>query len=277
MTVHLLTPRPVARAWGRRSLELGGRVLATAAEPIGELWFEPPPGVQEPLLLKLLFTSQPLSVQVHPGDADARASGHAFGKEEAWYVLEADAGAEVALGLLRPTTPAALRRLAQSGAIETALRRFSVRPGDFIHVPPGTLHAIGAGLVLAEVQQRIDLTYRLYDYGRPRALQIDDAIDVAHPGPAPLPCAEQLLAPGRRRLVGGGAFAIELWDAQEDEELCPPKPGSAWLLPLAGQLRIEGLDMCLVPGQCALITTPKRLSWAGPPGRLLVAASDGRT
>ncbi len=152
-----------------------------ADRKIGEVWYE---GDQQlPVLVKLLFTSERLSVQVHPADEYAALNENSRGKTEMWHVLRADPGAGVAVGLTEPVSPERLRELAASGEIERYLRWIQVKPGDSIFIPAGTIHAIGPGLALCEIQQFSDVTYRLYDYGRPRELHLDRAVDVAVPGP----------------------------------------------------------------------------------------------
>ncbi len=152
-----------------------------AARNIGEVWYE----LENPLpiLVKLLFTSDRLSVQVHPGDEYAALHEASRGKTEMWHVLRADGGASVAVGLREAVSPERLRQISLSGEIEDLLRWIPVRPADTIFVPAGTIHAIGPGLALCEIQQNSDLTYRLYDYGRPRELHLDKAIDVATADP----------------------------------------------------------------------------------------------
>lgn len=121
-----------------------------------------------PLLFKLLDANQALSVQVHPDDAHAAARHPGeTGKTEMWYVLHAEPGAQVVLGFVPDADPSTLRRAAAEGRIEPYLNRAPVRPGDAVFVPAGTVHAILPGIVLAEVQQSSDVTYRLYDWGRP--------------------------------------------------------------------------------------------------------------
>jgi mannose-6-phosphate isomerase len=141
-------------------------------------------GIYFPLLVKFLFTSDKLSVQVHPDDAYALRHEDGPGKTEMWYVLRADSGAAVALGLDRALTREELRQAAVSGEIEQYLNWVPVNRGDVVFSPPGTLHSIGAGLALCEIQQNSDLTYRFYDFGRlgddgrPRPLHIDRAVEV---------------------------------------------------------------------------------------------------
>jgi mannose-6-phosphate isomerase len=144
---------------------------------IGEAWFEAEEML--PVLVKLLFTEERLSVQVHPGDEYAAEHENSRGKTEMWHVLRADPGAAVAVGLRQRVTAEQLRELAVSGEIEQLLNWIEVRPGDTVFVPAGTIHAIGPGLALCEIQQYSDVTYRLYDYGRGRELHLDRSFDVA--------------------------------------------------------------------------------------------------
>ena len=136
---------------------------------IGEIWYgrADNSGVDPSLLLKLLFTSQPLSIQVHPNDVFARSMGLPNGKTEAWYILSATPEAKVALGLSRRLTPQQLREAIEDGSIADLIVWHAVSADDVISVPAGTIHAIGAGLVIAELQQRSDTTFRLFDPGRP--------------------------------------------------------------------------------------------------------------
>ena len=128
--------------------------------------------------MKMLFPNDKLSVQVHPNDAEAQAMGQERGKTECWYVLEAEPGATVALGLKAGVTLAALRASAADGTMEDLVEMVPVAVGDMVFVDAGTVHAIGPGVVLLEVQQTCDITYRLYDYGRPRELHLEKGLAV---------------------------------------------------------------------------------------------------
>lgn len=147
----------------------------------GEVWFNSP----NLPLIKFLFTTERLSVQVHPWDEFAREHESSNGKTEMWYILRAGPGAKVAAGFREPMTMDAVRNGALSGTIEGMLNWVMVRPGDTIFIPAGTVHAVGAGLALCEIQQHSDITYRLYDYGRPRELHLEKAIEVSNLGPCP--------------------------------------------------------------------------------------------
>ncbi len=143
------------------------------------------PSRRFPILTKFIDARAPLSVQVHPGDAYARrVEGEPNGKTECWYVLEAEAGATIVLGWNRNTTRAEYLERVRDGSLGDLLRRVSVRAGDVFYLPAGTLHAIGAGIVIYETQQASDLTYRIFDYnrlgpdGKPRTLHVEKAADV---------------------------------------------------------------------------------------------------
>jgi len=148
---------------------------------IGEIWFSASDSV--PLLVKLLFTSDNLSVQVHPGDDYAREHHDSRGKTEMWHILRAEPESRIALGLRERVVPERLRHAAVSGEIMELLNWIPARPGDTFFVPAGTIHAIGGGLALCEIQQHSDITYRLYDYGRPRELHLDHALAVSNRAP----------------------------------------------------------------------------------------------
>ena len=145
------------------------------AEKIGEVWFE----ADLPLLVKFVFTSDRLSVQVHPDDEFAAAHEKSLGKTEMWYVLRAEPGARIASGFKQTVSRERLRESAINGEIEHLLNWIEVKAGDAFFTPAGTVHAIGGGLALCEIQQHSDITYRLYDYGRPRELHLDKAVQVA--------------------------------------------------------------------------------------------------
>lgn len=173
----VLPIRAVEKPWGREHLPApfgnpGGK-------KIGEIWFEPPATLDQ-LLVKYIFTSDKLSVQVHPSDTQTLAAGLGRqGKEECWLVIDAQPGATLGIGFRDPIDSDAMRAAARDGSIEDLLAWHPVRASDFYYIPANTVHAIGAGVSLIEVQQNSDITYRLYDYGRPRELHLDESIAVA--------------------------------------------------------------------------------------------------
>jgi mannose-6-phosphate isomerase len=216
--------------WGRRDLAGAFAPPGETGEPIGEIWFEGAADAE--LMVKYLFTAERLSIQVHPDDAAARAAGHERGKDEAWYVLSAEPGAVIGLGLTHEVSREALRAAARDGSIEHLLDWRPVRAGDAFYSPAGTIHAIGGGLALIEIQQNLDLTYRLYDYGRPRELHLDEGVEVADPEPWQPPFVP--VRDGQRTILAAGrAFVLERWalagvaaaDLPEDTVLVPIAAG----------------------------------------------------
>jgi mannose-6-phosphate isomerase len=212
---------------------------------IGEIWYERPgnttPGTS--LLLKLLFTSQPLSIQVHPDDAYAQSIGLQNGKTEAWYVLSATPKAKVALGLKRRLTPQQLRQAGEDGSITDLVVWHAVSQGDSIFVPAGTIHAIGAGLVIAEIQQRSDATFRLFDHGRQRELHIENAILVADAGPAAFRVIPTRLTDTRTLLISNAHFMFERIDLAPNSDWCLEAEEETWLLVVNGGARTGSFDV----------------------------------
>lgn len=175
-----LTARAVPKPeWGSTQLEPW---FPNSTEKIGEMWFEGPPG--SPLLIKFLFTTAALSVQVHPKDDYAQKHHQSRGKTEMWHILAAEPGARIAAGFRERVTPERMREAAESGEIEQLLAWHEAKPGDTFFIPAGTVHAIGGGLTLCEIQQTSDITYRLYDYGRPRELHLDHGTKVSDLAPS---------------------------------------------------------------------------------------------
>jgi mannose-6-phosphate isomerase len=144
-----------------------------------------------PILIKLIDAGENLSVQVHPSDDYALKHEFQYGKEELWYILECEPGAYLYYGLNRPVTREEFSRHLELGTVESLLGRVEVKPGDVFYITPGTLHAIGHGIVLAEIQQSSDVTYRVWDYnrrdkdGQLRPLHIQKALDVMKFIPSP--------------------------------------------------------------------------------------------
>lgn len=226
----LLRPQFHQRVWGARSL---APVYSQAfSEPVGEAWLTgeqcqvengplagrtladltreyaaefvgaAPDPSRFPLLIKFLFPQDKLSVQVHPDDDGARSKGQACGKTECWYVWSAEPGSQIGLGLKPGTTKAEVERAIHETRMEELLNWIEVRTGDMFYVDAGTVHAIGPGSVLVETQQNSDTTYRLYDYGRPRQLHIEDGLaavkEETHAGRVP---------PGRAAIENGNAHS----------------------------------------------------------------------
>ncbi|TVV72106.1 class I mannose-6-phosphate isomerase [Sphingomonas solaris] len=239
MTARRLTTKRVEKPWGRHDLWPGFEDAAPGGDPIGEIWFEDQ-GADPELLVKYLFTSEKLSIQVHPDDAAARARGYERGKDEAWLILAAEPHATIAIGTLAPMTREELRASALDGTIEDKVDWKAVKANDVYYSPAGTVHAIGPGLTLIEVQQNVDLTYRLYDYGRPRELHLDDGIAVSNPVPFVAPHVAREIAPGRTMLADGPAFVMERWTGTGSGTLRPAEGRPVWLIPVAGGGTIDG-------------------------------------
>lgn len=273
MNAVRLTTRRVEKPWGRRDLlPMFGDVSADSA-PVGEIWFEDPRGGAPPaLLVKYLFTSEKLSIQVHPDDAMARAQGHACGKEETWLVLAAEPGAQIGIGLREPVDRDTLRAAARDGSITELVDWRPAHAGDYYYSPAGTVHALGQGLKLIEVQQYADLTYRLYDYGRPRELHLDEAIAAADPVPYRAPFEPYEHSPGRLILAAGRKFVLERWRGAHGAHLSAPDDRPLWLVPIVGEARLDAA--LLEPGTVWLVEADADLV-LGTDADLLVAYPGG--
>ncbi len=241
-----LTPVPVEKPWGR--IDLPAAFGAFDGRRIGEIWFTLPVGTDAPIMVKFLFTSERLSIQVHPDDTAACAAGFASGKEECWLVLDADPNAELGVGLKAAATPEALRAAALDGSIVDRIDWRPATTDDFVYNRAGTIHAIGAGLIVVEVQQNVDCTYRLYDYGRPRDLHLDAGIAVAETRPRPDPRDGRVAASQSRLLVDGPHFHL-LHLAGPDVTADLPSDAEAYIfVPLSDGCSIEGEAVTL--GEC---------------------------
>lgn len=194
------------RVWGRESL---APLFPDAPKGrrIGEAWFVPK--TADGLLVKFLFTSERLSVQVHPDDDYAKKRHNSLGKTETWYVVDAQPPGEIATGFREALTPERLKEAALSGEVEGLLDWRQVQAGDVIFVPAGTVHAIGAGLTICEIQENSDVTYRLYDYGRGRELHLKDGLAVSRLGRHEASARGRILADWREELVACTHFRIE--------------------------------------------------------------------
>ncbi len=206
--------KPIGEAWftfEENPTSLGGtlsELIAAHPEILGTAADRAHPNIC-PLLVKLLFTTERLSVQVHPDDEYARNHHGCLGKTEAWYVMDAEPGAEVAVGFRKALTSEQLKTSALSGEIENLLDWRKVRAGDVVFVPAGTVHAIGAGVTICEIQENSDITYRLYDYGRPRELHLDHGVAVSDLEPYRYAQEPVALADWRDQLAACRYFRIE--------------------------------------------------------------------
>jgi mannose-6-phosphate isomerase len=263
--------------WGYQDLRPWYDRVAAAGEPIGEVWLsgdenliatgphagkslgglflEAPeallglaaPSPQSPLLIKMIFAKDKLSVQVHPDDKLAQKYGQPRGKTECWLALAAEPGAQVACGLKPGVTLEQIKEEIQAGTLEESLNVLPVAAGDMIFVDAGTVHAIWPGSILLETQQNCDLTYRMYDYGRGRELHIEKALEatrlVTRAGKIPA-----TVRTDRTSLVDVEYFAIERIPVAGSRASASlpgegkPARGLAFLFAAAGTGRIAGPD-----------------------------------
>ncbi|TKD51286.1 class I mannose-6-phosphate isomerase [Sphingomonas baiyangensis] len=256
MPATKLAMHRVEKPWGRHTLWPGFADPTPDGEPIGEIWYQQPGDTTPDLLVKYLFTSEKLSVQVHPNDEQAQARGLPRGKDECWLILDAEPDSTIALGTREPVDREKLRAAALDGSIVDLLDWKPVKAGDFFYSGSNTIHAIGAGITLIEVQQNSETTYRLFDYGRPRELHLDDGIAVSDPVPyQPHPLPGQV-APGRTILVEGPKFVLERWQGG-DRHVEVPGGGNGWLVPVRGSGEADGVgwqagDCIVIDGEAIL-------------------------
>jgi mannose-6-phosphate isomerase len=270
-----IEPKFFERVWGSRDLRPWYDVIAASGEPVGEAWLTGDQCVAStgahagktlgtlftenskallgkaatpsasPLLIKVIFAKEKLSVQVHPDDKMAQKYGEPRGKTECWYALEAEPGAQVACGLKPGVTLDDIKAGIEAGTLESSLNLLDVVRGDTIFVNAGTVHAIWPGSILLETQQNCDLTYRMYDYGRGRELHIAKSLEATR-----LKTRAGKVAPMARTdrtvLVNSDYFRVERIPVAgsrssaslpgEDE----PGPGLAYLFAARGTARIAG-------------------------------------
>lgn len=255
----------VEKPWGREDIprefgDFGGR-------RIGEIWFAHPDGDAAPLMVKFLFTSERLSVQVHPDEDAARAAGLPRGKDECWLVLAANAGAELGAGLSVDTDRHTLRDAARSGAIVDMIDWRAAAPDDFVYNRAGTIHAIGAGLTIVEVQQNIDRTYRLYDYGRPRDLHLDAGLAVARVNAAADPRDCHIDPATSTKLVSGPHFHVLHLSGPVDPAAIKDAEGELTFVPLAAGCRVG--DDAVQLGEAVLLSDASQIELA-PGARALL-------
>lgn len=238
MDLLQMTPTLHEKPWGRNDLSAE---LANRTRRIGEIWFDLA-NVELPLLVKRIHTSQRLSIQVHPDDALAHQAGLARGKEEWWLVTSAGPGATLGLGTVRPLSPDELKSAALEGSLELEMRWFPVARGDWFHVPPGTIHAIGADVSIVEIQQNSDVTYRLFDYGRQRELHLAAGISASDARPYDTSLSGRLRDVPNvplHQLVDGAHFRI--WSGTGIKALADLPDDDLWLVPLEGSLALGGV------------------------------------
>lgn len=252
-----LEPQLVEKPWGRT--DLPGIFRDADDRRIGEVWFDTP-ALDLPVLVKWLFTSERLSIQVHPDDVQGRAHGFVSGKEECWVVVAAEPDAVLGIGTRVALDPDTLRRAALNGEIEGVMDWKPVRPGDYFYIPAGTIHAIGAGVTLVEVQQNADVTYRLYDYGRPRKLHLDAGVAVSRARPYADARTGRINSARSQHLVEGPHF--DLWHLRGEAIAdWTTRMAGLWVVPLSGDVEAAGKRATV--GECLYL-----------PDRTALAASD---
>lgn len=243
----------VEKPWGRTDIpeafgDFGGR-------RIGEIWFSNPAGDDAPIMVKFLFTSERLSIQVHPDDAAAQAAGYPRGKEECWLILDAQPGAELGVGLTAETTRDALHDAALDGSIVDMIDWRPSKTDDFVYNRAGTIHAIGPGLTVVEVQQNVDCTYRLFDYGRPRELHLGEGLKVSNPAPVHDPRDTVVDPQANLMLVGGPHFHLAQLAGPVDPAIVEQAAGELTFVPLSAGCRVASEDVAL--GEAVLLTDPR--------------------
>jgi mannose-6-phosphate isomerase len=207
---------PIGEAWltGDQCVVASG---AHAGQTLGALFTEAPEALLgpaaprkggSPLLIKVIFAREKLSVQVHPDDAMAQKYGDPRGKSECWYVLEAEPGAQVACGLKPGVTLDQVKAGIEAGTLENSLNLLHVARGEVVFVDAGTVHAIWPGSILLETQQNCDLTYRMYDYGRGRELHIQKSLEATRLKTSAGKIPPRVL-PGKTLLMEGDYFSVE--------------------------------------------------------------------
>lgn len=233
MALISLPRTEVPKPWGRSDLT---QAFGPSGERIGEIWFDDP-HTSLPLLVKWLFTSEKLSVQVHPDDEQAVAAGLASGKEECWIIVDAEPGAVLGIGTRHPLSAKELREAAVSGELENLMCWKPVRAGDWFHIAPGTVHAIGAGVTLVEIQQNADVTYRLYDYGRPRELHLEEGVAVSKAEPyADIRHGKLGMTASSKLLTRCPSFSVYHGVGRSFEALYS---NESWLIPITGSISVQ--------------------------------------
>ena len=245
---------------GLESRDPQGNTLPMLIETYGERLTGPGFAHPFPLLLKLLDARDTLSVQVHPDDDYAARVENKLGKTEAWHILKAAPGAELVYGVQAGTTKEELLAASQAGAqVEGLLRRVQVKAGDTYYIPAGMVHAIGAGIMLYEIQQSSDVTYRFYDWerkdaqGNKRELHIQKAVDVTNVSAQLDAAAESQVAPGRYRLLDQTYFGLDRFERFDG--ILPADPRRFGILTAIQDCRIswEDGEMTLPAGRTALL------------------------
>ncbi|MEK3827828.1 MULTISPECIES: type I phosphomannose isomerase catalytic subunit [Paenibacillus] len=250
---------------------LAGKGLDEVREQLGTSWLGTK-GVSEkggrfPLLIKLLDCNDDLSVQVHPTDDYKALPPGELGKTEMWYVLDAKPGAHIIYGLNEGVDREELRKALENGTVMDTLRQVPVEAGDTFFIPAGTVHALCAGVVVAEIQQNSDTTYRIYDYnrpgldGKPRELHVEDSLNVtAYEGAGATTMKTSNTVPGEwLQLASCPYFVVEKGVVTERWDLSTTPDSFTILVVCEGEGALEwsgseeGEQLTLKAGQCYLL------------------------
>lgn len=248
--MYRLPTQIIDKPWGRHGI--GDHFAVARGRKVGEIWFEAPFGQSLDVMVKYLFTSERLSIQVHPDETTAQARGLAHGKDECWIILDAEPGAEIALGTREPMTVEALLDAARDGRIADLVDWRPASRGQFIYSAAGTVHALGAGLTVLEVQQATDATYRLFDYGRPRELHLEESRDVIDPRPH-VHQADSVIDFVSTRILVDGPYFGAAWCVGTPAQL-PNHATQVQVLPIDAAMELGGA--AARPGECWLIDDP---------------------
>ena len=243
---HEITGNPVGEAWltGDKCKvangPFAGRTLEELYNEFGERLLGDNATARFPLLIKFLFPHDKLSIQVHPDDNGAARKGEPCGKTECWYILQAEPGAAVGVGLKPGTTKAEVERAISQIKMEQLLNWIDVRQGDMIYVDAGTVHAIQPGVVIVETQQNSDTTYRLYDYGRPRDLHVQAGLEAlkeqTHAGKVLRDESQSEQGKLQVNLITSPCFIVDRFKLSKTWEFRRPRhaPRSVWCLVAVG-------------------------------------------
>ncbi|HUR37499.1 MAG TPA: type I phosphomannose isomerase catalytic subunit [Terriglobales bacterium] len=215
-----------------------------------------------PLLMKFLMPKEKLSVQVHPDDEGAQKIGQPCGKTECWYVLAAEPGAQVGLGLKQGVTRDEVKKAIVENRLEPLMNWIDVKPGDLVYVDAGTIHAIGPGSIIVETQQNSDTTYRLYDYGRGRELHIEQGVaalkEKTHAGKV-----QRVGMNGLANLVSAPCFTVDKLVVREplNVEVSGERTSAQVFVALdgCGVFHVDGMrPVTLAKGECMVLPASVR-------------------
>lgn len=266
----------VEKPWGVTTLPalFSASLTCDLALPVGEIWFPAPRHRSMDLLVKYLFTRENLSIQVHPNDEQARARGFVGGKDECWYILDAEPDAVVGIGTMRELDADALHRAALNGDITQLMTWYPVQSGMLFHIPAGTIHCIGAGVSLIELQQNVDVTYRLYDFGRMRDLHLADGVAVSRAEPFAHHHIQHVERGADRILLANDHFALAQMSSEagwpwnnadyvdsaacEDAGVAPKDGTQILIIPVEGEILADGV--AAGAGECVLVDADCQLS-----------------